>query len=186
LCRSYGFQGAFKILNIAHEESPAQVIHVIARLQVIKSDENSLSEYIIKNLKLRKINLVVLPDWSQPEELLFADLTDVIRIFNEHPDKSQIMLLINTQTLSNSEIEPELLLSSIILNLTLNEGLNFAENQLEISLIPELNSKQWEAFLQKIFGRVILNNEDMETIEMLKLTTFAAFRVDEIANLRMQ
>lgn len=186
LCRSYGFQGAFRIISLEHEESPDQVIHVIARLQAIKSNEVELSEDIINSLKLRKVNLVIFPDWSQPEELLFADLTDVIQRFPEHPNKSEIALLINTQSWDTSEIEPELLLSSIILNLTLNEGLDFTENQLEISLIPELNSQQWEAFLQKISGRVILNHEDREMVEMLNLTTLTSFRTDEIANLRMQ
>jgi SAM-dependent methyltransferase len=186
LCRSYGFQGAFRIISLEHEESPDGVIHVVARLQAIKSTEVELSEDITNNLKLRRYNLVIFPDWLQSEELLFADLTDVIQRFTEHPNKSQITLLINTQTLNTSEIEPELLLSSIILNLTLNEGLDFTENQLEISLIPELNSQQWEAFLQKISGRVILNHEDRKMVEILKLTTLTSFSIDEIANLRMQ
>lgn len=39
LCRSYGFQGAFSILSLEHQESPGQVIHVRAILKVIKSSD---------------------------------------------------------------------------------------------------------------------------------------------------
>jgi GT2 family glycosyltransferase len=42
LCRSYGFQGAFSILSLEHQESPGQVIHVRAILTVIKSDHTEI------------------------------------------------------------------------------------------------------------------------------------------------
>ena len=186
LCRSYGFEGAFSIIRLEHEESPDQVIHVQAILRVIKSNKDQLSEHIIKDLNLRKINLVVFPDWSQPEELLLADLTDVIRILSVNQVESQVTLLINSKNSSNSfEIDPELIISSVILNLSLNEGLEITENALEISLIPELNTNQWEALLKKIYGRVILNSEDREMIETLQLTTIRSFKVDDSTNQKM-
>ncbi len=185
LCRSYGFQGAFKIISLEQEESLDQVIHVKAILQVIKSNESQLSEDIIKNLKLREINLVTFPDWLQPEELLLADLTDVIRKLGLHPDKSKLTLLIDTRNSNNCEIEPELILSSILLNLSLNEELDTTEDGLEISLIPDLTSKEWEALFQKLYGRVILNNEDRESLEVLKSKKIGAFKLDDIANLGM-
>lgn len=41
LCRKYGFQGAFQVVTLEHEESPDQVVHVKAVLEVVKpfSDE---------------------------------------------------------------------------------------------------------------------------------------------------
>ncbi len=33
LCQSYGFQGAFSILSLEHQESPGQVLHVKAILK---------------------------------------------------------------------------------------------------------------------------------------------------------
>jgi SAM-dependent methyltransferase len=185
LCRSYGFQGAFKIISLEQEESLDQVIHVKAILQVIKSNESQLSEDIIKKLKLREINLVTFPDWLQPEELLLADLTDVIRKLGVHPDKSKLTLLIDTRNSNNCEIDPEVILSSIIINLSLNEELDTTEDGLEISLIPDLTSKEWEALFQKLYGRVILNNEERESLEVLKSRKIGAFKLDDIANLRM-
>ncbi len=182
LCRSYGFQGAFRIIRLEQVESPGGVIHVRAILQVVKEDQ--LSENLIRDLDLRKINLIVFPDWSQPEELVFSDLTDVIRELSLHQEQSQIKLLIDTTKYPNSfEIEPELILSNILINLSVNENLNIPENGLEVSLIAELNEKQWEDVSKKIYGRVIPNKEDAETIEGLKLATLKSIKVDEIANL---
>ncbi len=183
LCRSYGFQGAFRIISLEHEESLEQVVHVIAKLEAIKSNQGEISEEIISDLNLRNINLVIFPDWSRSEELLFSELTNLICKFSNNPDKSQTMLLISTNSLNDVEIDTELLLSSVILNLTLTEGLSFDENQLEISLVPKLNSQQWQALSKKISGRVILDNEDRKILEILKLTTLISFNVDEVVDL---
>ncbi len=131
-------------------------------------NESPILEDISKQLRLREINLVIFPDWLQPEELLLADLTDVIRELCVHPNKSQITLLVDTRKSSNYEVNPELVLSSIIINLSLNEGLTITEDGLEISLIPVLTREEWEALLPQIYGRLLLKNEDVETIERLE------------------
>lgn len=184
LCRSYGFQGAFRIISLKQEELPDRVIHVQVILQVIKSNEFQLADDIISPLNLREINLIVFPDWSQPEEVLLTELTNVIRVLYTHPYKSRITLLIDIRKYNNSDVSPELVLSSIILNLSLNEGLDPTEEGLEISLIPELTSQEWEALLPKISGRVILEKEDVETREKIKLNF--SLKLEEITNLRKQ
>lgn len=183
LCKSYGFKGAFKIISLDHEESLDKVIHVIAKLKAIKSNQEELSEEIINNLNLRSINLIIFPNWSQPEELLYSKLTALICQLSNNPARNQITLLINTNSLSDVEIDPELILSSVILNLTLNENLSFDENQLEISLVPKLKSQQWQPLLKKISARLVLDSEDCEIIEALKLTTLVSFNVDEVENI---
>ena len=44
--------------------------------------------YFLPELNLREINLVVFPDWSQPEETLFLEMKNLIRTLVNHPDKS--------------------------------------------------------------------------------------------------
>lgn len=43
LCHQYGFKGAFKVLNLAHEQSAENVIHVNALLEVVKPVSQGLS-----------------------------------------------------------------------------------------------------------------------------------------------
>ena len=78
-----------------------------------KHQANALTE----KLKLRDINLIIFPNWSRSEDLLYQELASIITSLVNHPDKNQMTLLINTGNLS--EDEANLFLSDVVMNLLL-------------------------------------------------------------------
>ncbi|MEQ8999220.1 MAG: FkbM family methyltransferase [Coleofasciculus sp. B1-GNL1-01] len=133
-------------------------------------------------LKLRSVNLIIFPDWSQPEELLFSELGKVIETILSHPDKIYMTLLVESSSLS--EEEAELVLSSIVMNLFWQEDLDVT-NEPEIALIPKLRRMQWEALLPSLHGRIILENENKQMIaQVLTGGNFPSFEIDSINSQR--
>jgi hypothetical protein len=98
-------------------------------------------------LKLKKINLIIFPDWSKPEELLFRDLERIIRAIATHPDRSQIQLLIKMSDISDEEAN--LVMSGVAMNLLMQEDLDITESP-EISFVEEMDKMQWKALLPHI------------------------------------
>jgi glycosyltransferase involved in cell wall biosynthesis len=113
-------------------------------------------------LNLREINYIVFPDWTQPEESLGIELQRVISAIATHPDSSRITLLIDTSNIADEE-EANLLLSSIALNLLMEEDIDVTEG-LEISLLGQLGAIQWKALLPRIQTRIVLENENKGAI----------------------
>lgn len=82
--------------------------------------EETKIEATLNSLNLREINLVVFPDWCQPEESLALELEKLIRIILTHPEKDNITLLLDTSNIpDDSEFDVNLVLSSIVMNLLL-------------------------------------------------------------------
>jgi len=122
---------------------------------------NIFLDYQAESLKeifnLRKINLLLFPDWSTPEDELLGALAEVLRAIAHHPNAAQITLLIDS-----SGIDPEdadLALSSIAMNLMMADDAEVYEN-LELSLVSELSPLQWQALLSQVRGRVVLAAEN--------------------------
>jgi len=113
-------------------------------------------------LNLRDINYIVFPDWSQPEESLGIELQQVISAIATHPDSSRITLLIDTSNIADEE-EANLLLSSIAMNLLMEEDLDITSGS-EISLVGQLGAIQWKALLPHIRARIVLENENKGAI----------------------
>ena len=120
-----------------------------------------VTDTTILPLKLREINLIVFPDWFQPEESLSLDLERVIRAIATHPDRSQMTLLIDTSSISDESAN--LLLSSVVMNLLMQEDLDVTEGP-EISLIGQLDEMQREVLLPRIHARIVLENENQQAI----------------------
>jgi spore maturation protein CgeB len=163
LCQSYGFKGEFNIIGLGNEETtPDQVIHVRAILKAKKSF-NVLLE--LEDLRLREINLMIFPDWSQPDHVLYPSLTNVIRSIALHPDRHRITLLVDQTNFPNdAEIGIEPVLYDLMFNLLMTEDLEIADGELEISLVDNLNPDQTAALLPKISGRISLPQENLATI----------------------
>jgi FkbM family methyltransferase len=128
---------------------------------------------------LRDINLIVFPDWSQPEESLGLELEGVVRAIATHPDKSKMSLLINTSNIS--EEDANLTLSSVAMNLLMEEDLDVSDGP-EISLIGELSKIQWEALMIHIHGRVVLEHENKEVIAGLGAEEIPYYSLDSLTN----
>jgi len=129
--------------------------------KMAKTVSSALIEATLLPLKLRDTNLIIFPDWSQPEEPLCLDLQQVLEAIATHPDSSQITLLVDTSNISDEDAT--LILSSITMNLLLQKDLDVSEGP-EISLIGQLGEIQWEALLRRIQARIILENENKQAI----------------------
>lgn len=167
LCRSYGLQGAFKILSLTQEESSDQVVHVRAVLEVIKSLDNELaSERDAPDWNLREITFLIFPNWNEPEELLAQDLSTVLRAIADHNDKGFMSLLIHTGNLTHEEAE--LVISAVAMELFLQEDLDINEGP-EISFFNNLNQVKTQTPLEKAHFRIPLNCEDQQLIKSSEL-----------------
>lgn len=168
LCKRYGFQGAFSIVELEHYESPDQVIHVRAILEAVKLSEDLVTTNAIEELNLREINLIIFPDWSYPEDAVIGDLEEVIRTVSMHPENEKITLLIDISNFPiTSEISPELILSYVTINLLLNENVDSSENGPQVSFVQSFNKSQWQLLLKMVRYKVTLPHEDIRAINEL-------------------
>jgi glycosyltransferase involved in cell wall biosynthesis len=118
-------------------------------------------------LNLKDINLIIFPDWLQPEESLCLEIEQVIKAIATHSDRSQITLLVDNGEIS--EEDAGLILSSVSMNLLMQEDLEFSEEDLQITFVGHLSPIQWEALLPRIQARIMLENEDKEAIARFKI-----------------
>lgn len=144
--------------------------------KMAKTVSSALINVTLLPLSLRDINLIIFPDWSQPEESLCLELEQVIKVIASHPDSNQTTLLVNTA--NTSEEEAALILSSISMNLLMQEDLDVSEG-LEISLVSQLSEIQWEALLPRIQARIVLENENQEAIALFKAVNIPSRKLDE-------
>ena len=114
-----------------------------------------------KNYRLKDINLIIFPDWLQPEDLLFQDLVNLLRVVAKHPDKSHMTLLVDTSNIADEEAE--LAVSGVVMNLLMEEELDLEEGP-EISLTGKLSAMQWSELLPRIHARIVLEYENQQAI----------------------
>ncbi len=112
-------------------------------------------------LKLRDINFIIFPDWNQPEIELGSDLAIVLKTLAVHPHKNRLTLLIDASNISQEDAN--LLLSSVIMNLCIEEDLDVTV-EIEISLMGNLSKIQWDALMPQIQARIILAHENQQAI----------------------
>jgi len=125
---------------------------------------NSWSSQLPFNLKT--INLIIFPDWNQPEETLNLALSKVIHFILTHPDNSKITLIIEASEIA--EEDANLVLSAVVMNLLMAEDLDIEEEP-EIILVRNLNSQQWSALLPQIQYRIVLEQENQMVENAAKL-----------------
>jgi hypothetical protein len=129
------------------------------------------------SLKLRSINLIVFPDWSQPEELLYLDFEKLLRTIITHPDRSYMTLLIESSSMPDEEAE--LALSSIVMNLLWQEDLDVSDEP-KITVIPKLTPMHWKALLPNIHRRIILDNENQQAIAHFNAGSLPVCKLDSL------
>jgi predicted O-linked N-acetylglucosamine transferase (SPINDLY family)/glycosyltransferase involved in cell wall biosynthesis/predicted O-methyltransferase YrrM len=116
------------------------------------------------NLRLKDVNLMVFPDWNQSEESVGLELQQVIQTLATQPDSQRTTLLIDTTNIAIEDAE--MFLSSVAMNLMMEEDLDIME-ELEISLIEDLNNIQWENLLPRINARIVLECDNQEAVGKL-------------------
>jgi hypothetical protein len=134
--------------------------------------KNALIGATLIPLNLRSTNLLVFPDWSQSEENLYEQFCSMLEKIATHPEQKQITLLIDTQGISFEDAN--LLLSSLMMNLLMEEDLGVDE-ELQISLIPELLSLQWNYLLTRVEGRLCLAVENTTGISQVQAQNLTVY-----------
>lgn len=178
--------GKQKALNIFDIEHSVDILtdkfeHLLEqRCSDPKYLQNIILPELKARLKLRNINLIIFPNWSQPEEVLMQELEVAIATFLTHPGNSQMTLLIDTTDIS--EEEANLALSSIVMNLMMQEDLEISEES-EISLLGQMNEIEWTALLPCLYGRIILANENLQTITRAKADIISSYNIESLSKL---
>ncbi|MEG4226651.1 hypothetical protein QUA44_04360 [Microcoleus sp. N9_A2] len=142
--------------------------------------QHRIVDALSNDLGLRDINLIIFPDWSQSEELIAEDLESVIKATMAHPDKSEMTLLIDTSNISDEDAN--LVLSSVAMNLLMEEDLDVSEGP-EISLMGRLSEIQWETLMTCLDGRIILENENKEAIAQLADDNIPSYKLDRLSDI---
>ncbi|HAJ61642.1 MAG TPA: hypothetical protein DCP31_22300, partial [Cyanobacteria bacterium UBA8543] len=131
-----------------------------------------------EELNLKEINLIIFPDWTQPEELLLADIESIIRVLLTHPERSYLNLLVETS--NTFKEQADLTISSVVMKLLYEEDLDIAE-QPEISLFGNLSKIQWKALHNQIHSRIRMKNENRLTITEAGMERLPFLEIDSFS-----
>ncbi|MEG5081479.1 O-linked N-acetylglucosamine transferase, SPINDLY family protein [Microcoleus sp. AT8-B4] len=139
----------------------------------------------LATLNLKPLNLLIFPDWNQPEESLYLELELIIRSLVNHPDRDFITILIYvSETLEKSEIDANLILSAIVMNLFMEEDLD-TSCEPEIILLENLNRSQWLDILPQIKYRIKLNAENHQAIAESGTVQIPVVEQEQLSNITL-
>jgi hypothetical protein len=181
----YLAQAAERVQNIGLAENAVNQVlgfvpnftdaqEMLQRLQVLLVSD-------VTHLELKEINLIIFPDWKQPEESVCSELMRVIKALINHPDKSHIKLLIDHQNMADEEAD--LILSSVVMNLLMEEELDIEQGP-DISLLGELTQPQWLNLLSIVQGRISLDLENLAIIEKFDGIEIPEFSLETLLDWR--
>jgi predicted O-linked N-acetylglucosamine transferase (SPINDLY family)/GT2 family glycosyltransferase len=148
--------------------------------QALKLD-NADNEHILSELKnkldLRAINLVIFPNWLEPENDFSQELSNIIKHISLNHSISDICLLINNSSIS--EDDANLLLSSIFMNLIIEKEIEISEN-LQIYFINAFAKNEWDYVAPLIKGIINLSHEDVPTLVSNRIELLPVLLVDDL------
>ena len=144
---------------------------------------STLISATLLSLNLKEVNLIIFPDWSQPEELIGLELQRVMKAVATHIDSQKTTLLINTGNIAVEDAE--LFLSSVVMNLLVEEDLDITE-ELQISLVANLADIQWEALLPRIHARIVLEYEDTNALSQVKAETITSYNIEVFSEAQVE
>ncbi|MEH2449611.1 MAG: glycosyltransferase [Nostoc sp.] len=139
---------------------------------------SALIDATLLSLNLNEVNLIIFPDWSQPEELIGLELQRVMKAIVTHLNSEKTTLLIDTGNITGEDAE--LFLSSVVMNLLVQEDLDVTE-RLEISLVENLADIQWLALLPHIHARIVLKYEDKNALSQAKAETLTFYKIESFS-----
>ncbi|MEG4201678.1 glycosyltransferase [Microcoleus sp. Pol12A5] len=143
--------------------------------KMAKTVSAALIDTTLLRLNLKEINLIIFPDWTQPEESVGVDIARVVRAIATHPEKNKITILTDNSNISDEDAN--LALSSVAMNLLMEEDLDVSDGP-EISLIGQLSEIQWEALIPRLHARIVLENENREAIAQANAENISSFELD--------
>ena len=140
----------------------------------------------LTTFNLKPLNLLIFPDWSQPEELLYLELQAIIKNIITHPDRNNLALLIDsTEILEDSELDADLILSGILMNLCMEEDLD-SSTEPEIILLENLSQSQWQTLLPQIQYRIKLITENPTALALSGAEIIPILEQDRLSELTLQ
>jgi FkbM family methyltransferase len=139
-----------------HHRYRAQLIDYIER-NYGESDASASETSADLGFTPKPITWIAFPDWQQPEETLFDDLTQVVRRVLKAGDRQQHMLLLDASSIDSDDAN--LMLADAVMYLLQDEGLEVDEDGPEIVLLPEINLTQWQQLAPSLAARVKLAHE---------------------------
>jgi glycosyltransferase involved in cell wall biosynthesis len=145
--------------------------------KMAKTVSSALIDSTLVRLNLKDTNLIIFPDWSQPEESFGLELERVVRAITTHSDKNKMTLLVDSSNIFDEDAN--LALSSVAMNLLMKEDLDVSDGP-EISLIGHLSEIQWSALIPRLYGRIVLKNENREAIAQAKAENIALLELDSL------
>jgi acetyltransferase-like isoleucine patch superfamily enzyme/SAM-dependent methyltransferase len=179
LCQCYGFRGAFSLVSLKQYESPDNVIHVHALLKAVKDDPNTSIGATLAALPRKPINVVIFPDWQQPEETVSAELKDTLRELALHRENASIALLVDTSYFPvASEQPPEAFVSYAAMDLLFSEEIDVSESGLEIAFVQCLNSEVWNFLSPRLSYHLVLPHENSASALAQKVQTVQPLEIE--------
>ncbi|MCT7950820.1 glycosyltransferase [Ancylothrix sp. C2] len=177
-CQSAQVLKAFA--EVLNKPESSQLLPGLAQLFVNADTEQFLlPPSLPEGIFLKDINLIIFPDWNQPEELLCEELSAVFQQILSHPDKNQIALLVYTGSFPQEDAT--LILSGIMMNLFMEYNLEETDAP-EINLIDDsLSPQQWQVLLPQIKGQIALQNE---TINKALAAGVPCYQLNNLNNIR--
>ncbi len=161
------------VLETVPDFSPAQAM---AKDIGVRFNKEEVGE-LLHNLRLRDINLIVFPDWSQSEESVASELARAIRAIATHPQANQITLVVDTSNIS--EEDANLAVSGVVMNLLMEEELDVSDGA-EISLIRELTSQEWSVLFPRLQARIGLECDNKAAINAAKAENIPTYTPDNL------
>lgn len=139
----------------------------------------------LATLNLKPLNLLIFPDWNQPEESLYLELELIIRTLVTHPDRDFLTLVIDTsETLEKSNLDADLIISAIVLNLFLEEDLDTGCEP-EIIILENFTQSQWLDILPQIQYRIKLNAENHQAIADSGTAQIPVVELDKLSEITL-
>ncbi|MEE3717827.1 hypothetical protein V2H45_13880 [Tumidithrix elongata RA019] len=118
-----------------------------------------LAQSLRQELNLRDINLIIFPDWQQPEDILLLEIAEIIRNILQQPEQSDITLLIHACDISTEEFDD--FLSYAMMQLLYEEDLEIeVDNIAAISPVRDLSKSQWNALLSQVQWYIKMTHEN--------------------------
>jgi len=133
---------------------------------------------ILNALNITNINLLIIPDWHQPEAVLFEDLKNCLKSMAVHPNLQHITLLITQQDCDAETAN--LILSDIALTLAQAEDFGLSDDGPHITLVDALTDEQWQGLLPYLTGYLSLPREGTRP-PAIATATLPVYSSEEVA-----
>ena len=139
-----------------------------------KAEQDQIKE----QFNFRKINLIIFPDWNTSEETLLQQLGNTLKTISNHPKAGEITLLLDLQGMSQEDAD--LALSSAVMNLMMEEGIELRED-LEVSPVGDIDNRAWKTLLSLVNGRISIETEERDRVQEIGAEKLPVYTLDSLS-----